>query len=96
LEPTVIPGATSAITTVQTVGASVGAAVLTAILQSRLGHHPGAPAEAFADTFWWILGFTALTLIPTLLLPLRQERDRIVDAGMGLAGLTGLARTREH
>ena len=71
LPPPAIPGATSAITMVQTVGASVGAAVLAAILQSRTAHHTGAPAAAFADTFWWILAFTALALIPALLLPIR-------------------------
>jgi EmrB/QacA subfamily drug resistance transporter len=74
LDPAEIPGATSAITTVQTVGASVGAAVLAAILQGRLNHHRGAPAAAFADTFWWVLGFTALTLIPAMLLPLRRAK----------------------
>ncbi|MGH3374313.1 MAG: MDR family MFS transporter [Actinoallomurus sp.] len=75
LEPTAIPSATSAITTVQTVGASVGAAVLAAILQGRLAHH-GTPAAAFADTFWWVLGFTALTLVPAMFLPLRRDRPR--------------------
>ncbi|MFE5735582.1 DHA2 family efflux MFS transporter permease subunit [Streptomyces celluloflavus] len=72
LPTTAIPGATSAITTVQTVGASVGAAALATILQSRLPLHPGSPAAAFADTFWWVLAFTLLTLIPALLLPLRR------------------------
>jgi EmrB/QacA subfamily drug resistance transporter len=76
LPPTRIPGATSAITTVQTIGASAGAALLTAILQGRLTHHRGAPAAAFAGTFWWVLGFTALTLVPAALLPLRRARDR--------------------
>jgi EmrB/QacA subfamily drug resistance transporter len=71
LPPTAIPNATSAITMVQTIGASVGAAVLAAILQNRTAHHAGTLAAAFADTFWWILGFTALTLIPALLLPMR-------------------------
>ena len=71
-----IPSATSAITMVQTVGASVGAAVLAAILQNRTAHQQGALAAAFADTFWWILGFTALTLIPALLLPMRPARKR--------------------
>ncbi|GHE26095.1 MFS transporter [Streptosporangium violaceochromogenes] len=75
LPPTAIPSATSAITTIQTIGASVGAAVLAAILQNRTAHHPGAPGAAFADTFWWILGATALTLIPALLLPLRRAKD---------------------
>jgi predicted cobalt transporter CbtA len=52
------------------VGASVGAAVLSAILQARLARH-GA-AGAFAGTFWWVLGFCALTLVPALLLPRRR------------------------
>jgi EmrB/QacA subfamily drug resistance transporter len=70
LAPAQIPGATSAITTVQTVGASAGAALLTAILAARSARH-GA-AAAFAGTFWWVLGFTALTLVPAVLLPRRQ------------------------
>jgi hypothetical protein len=65
---------------VQTVGASVGAAVLSAILQSRTAHHPGELAPAFADTFWWVLGFTALALIPALLLPLRPPESRTVPS----------------
>jgi EmrB/QacA subfamily drug resistance transporter len=74
LPPASIPAATSAITVVQTVGASVGAAVLTAILQSRTAQHPGVPAAAFADTFWWVLACTGLTLVPALLLPMRPAR----------------------
>ncbi len=72
LPPTMIAGATGALTMVQTVGASVGAAVLAAILQDRMTRHPGVSAAAFADTFWWILGFTALALVPALLLPMRR------------------------
>jgi len=67
LQPAMIPSATSALTMIQTIGASVGAAVLAAILQS----HTGPLDAAFADTFWWVLGFTALALIPALLLPMR-------------------------
>jgi predicted cobalt transporter CbtA len=44
--------------------------VLAAILAARLAHH-GA-AGAFAGTFWWVLGFTALTVVPALLLPRRR------------------------
>ncbi|MFI5698257.1 DHA2 family efflux MFS transporter permease subunit [Kribbella sp. NPDC051586] len=73
LDPADIPGATSLVTTVTTIGASAGAAAVTSILQSRLGHHVGDPAAAFADTFWWILGLTAVTLLPATLLP---GRDR--------------------
>jgi EmrB/QacA subfamily drug resistance transporter len=72
LPPAAIPGATSAITVVQTVGASAGAALLAAILENRTAHHAGALPAAFADTFWWVLGFTALALVPALLLPQRS------------------------
>jgi EmrB/QacA subfamily drug resistance transporter len=72
LPPAAIPGATSAITMVQTVGASVGAAVLSAILQYRTAHHPDALATAFAGTFWWVLAFAALALVPALVLPMRR------------------------
>jgi EmrB/QacA subfamily drug resistance transporter len=71
-----IPSATSAITMVQTIGASIGAAVLATILQNRTAHHPGALAAAFADTFWWVLGFAALAVIPALLLPLGPAGKR--------------------
>ncbi len=87
LPPTMIPSATSAIIMIQTVGASAGAAALATILQNRTAHHPCAPAAAFADTFWWVLGCTALTLIPALLLPMRpagkRDRDphRVASAG---------------
>ncbi|MBS2551878.1 hypothetical protein KGQ19_33945 [Catenulispora sp. NL8] len=60
----------------QTIGASVGAAVLAAILQSNASHHVGASARAFADTFWWALAATALTLVPALLLSLRRREGR--------------------
>jgi hypothetical protein len=76
LPPAMIPNATSAITTVQTIGAAIGAAVLAAILDHRAAHHPGALAAAFADTFWWILGFSALAVIPALLLPSRPAGER--------------------
>jgi EmrB/QacA subfamily drug resistance transporter len=64
-----IPRATSAITTVQTVGASFGAAVLVIVLQYQLGRHGSDPARAYGATFWWTLGFTALAFIPAVLLP---------------------------
>jgi hypothetical protein len=32
------------------------------------------PAAAFAATFWSLLGFTALTLVPAVLLPRRPVR----------------------
>ena len=70
LPPAEIPGATSAITMIQTVGAAAGAAVLSAILLGRGG---GAPA--FAYTFRWVLIFGVLALGPALLLPAAPARQ---------------------
>ncbi|MFB9964419.1 DHA2 family efflux MFS transporter permease subunit [Sinosporangium siamense] len=61
LERAAIPGATSALATVQTVGASAGGALLAAAFASD-------PAGAFR----WVAVFSALTLLPALLLPLRR------------------------
>ena len=70
LDPAEIPGATSAITTVTTVGASAGGVVLSAILQGRSAGRPDA--AAFAGTFWWVLGFMLVTFLPALFLPLGE------------------------
>ncbi|HEY7076136.1 MAG TPA: DHA2 family efflux MFS transporter permease subunit [Solirubrobacteraceae bacterium] len=67
LSPEAIPRATSAVRSVQQVGASFGTAVLAVILQHAAAGH--ALPAAFGQAFWWALGFTVLTLVPALLLP---------------------------
>jgi EmrB/QacA subfamily drug resistance transporter len=70
------PRATSAIRSFQQVGASFGTAALAVILQHQSRGAAGAAglADAFAHTFWWAVGFTALAFIPALLLPsVRRE-----------------------
>jgi MFS family permease len=63
-----IPKASTTITIMQRVGGAVGIAVFAVVLQHGLdaGTHP---SDAFATTFWWVLGSTVLALIPALLLP---------------------------
>jgi EmrB/QacA subfamily drug resistance transporter len=68
-----VPHASSATRIVQFVGGSFGAAVLVAlILDRQAAAHAAAGAAglatAYAHTFWWCTGFTALALIPALLL----------------------------
>ena len=75
LPPAEIPNATSAITMIQTIGASAGAAVLSAILASR-----AQGAAAFAYTFWWVLGFSALAVVPALALPAAAKEAEKVAA----------------
>ena len=68
-----VPHASSATRILQFVGGSFGAAILVAVILDRYAvTHAGAGAAglatAFADTFWWCTGFTALAVIPALLL----------------------------
>ena len=76
-----LPHASSAIRITQQVGGSFGAAVLVVILARQAAAHVGAYvgshaaartaglATAFGHTFWWCAGFTALAVIPALLMP---------------------------
>jgi len=69
-----VPHASSETRIVQFVGGSFGAAVLVAaILDRQVAAHAVAGAAglatAYAHTFWWCTGFTALALLPALLLP---------------------------
>ncbi|MBS1881596.1 MAG: DHA2 family efflux MFS transporter permease subunit [Actinobacteria bacterium] len=71
LTPDQISHATPQLTTLQRVGGSIGTAVLTVVLQSHLetaGASQAAMAEAFGTTFLWVMGITAVALLPTLLL----------------------------
>jgi EmrB/QacA subfamily drug resistance transporter len=71
-----IPHASSVTRIVMQVGGAFGAAVLVAvILGGQVAGHAGAEglAVAFGHTFWWCLGFTALALVPALLLAGRTE-----------------------
>ena len=73
-----IPRATSAVRIFQQVGASFGTATLAVILQHQLAGQaaagPAGLAAAFGHTFWWAIGFTALAVVPALLLPPRPTR----------------------
>jgi len=63
-----IPDASSTTRIVQQVGGSFGTAVLIVILTRALTSHT-VPAQAFNVAFWWSIGFVALAVVPTLLLP---------------------------
>ncbi|HEY7429312.1 MAG TPA: DHA2 family efflux MFS transporter permease subunit [Streptosporangiaceae bacterium] len=67
-----VPDASSATRVLQQVGGSFGTAVLAVILASQAAAHAGQGptglALAFSHTFWWSLGFTALAVLPALLL----------------------------
>jgi len=73
-----IPHASSATRIMQQVGGAFGAAVLAVILAGQAsGHGTGSSGivTAFEHTFWWCLAFTALAVIPALLLPGRPAES---------------------
>jgi EmrB/QacA subfamily drug resistance transporter len=71
-----IPKASSSVRILQQLGGSFGIAILAVVLQQQItndaagGHATTTSlAAAYAHTFWWALAFTALALLPALLLP---------------------------
>jgi EmrB/QacA subfamily drug resistance transporter len=83
-----IPRATSSVRIIQQLGGSFGVAVLAVVLQQQItdraggGHGDSAAglAAAYAHAFWWTLGFTALALLPALLLPSRPASEAATSA----------------
>ncbi len=67
LRPEQIPDASSTTRIMQQLGGSFGAAVLAVILQRQLAGHPAGPA--YAHTFGWALAFSAIAVLPALLIP---------------------------
>jgi MFS family permease len=79
LRPDQVTHATPQLTTLQRVGGSMGTAILTVILQTHLesaGTSQAAMANAFGDTFIWVMGITAAALLPTLILARIERRSR--------------------
>jgi EmrB/QacA subfamily drug resistance transporter len=73
-----VPHASSATRILQFVGGSFGAAVLVAVILDRqAAAHAAAGAAglatAYAHTFWWCVGFTALAMVPALFLSGRTK-----------------------
>jgi EmrB/QacA subfamily drug resistance transporter len=79
-----VPRATPMLNVIQRVGGSLGTAVLAVVLENQLGAgiagaRPGAApsadeaAAAFAHTYWWAFGATAIALVPAYLLARAQR-----------------------
>jgi EmrB/QacA subfamily drug resistance transporter len=71
-----IPRATSSIRIMQQLGGSFGSAALYIIVQRQLtdhAHTAAGLASAFGGTFWWVVVFIAITLVPVLFLPGRER-----------------------
>ncbi len=78
LKPEQIPHASAVTRLAQQIGGAFGTAILAMILATQIQTHPAAGlrghAAAFGTAFWWSLGFTAITVIPALALPLRHSQ----------------------
>jgi EmrB/QacA subfamily drug resistance transporter len=66
-----VPRASTALNLLNTIGGSLGTAVLAVILQSRLDARGPDTAAAFADAFWWVLGFCLIAAVGVVRLPRR-------------------------
>ncbi|MFD0273144.1 MDR family MFS transporter [Kitasatospora sp. NPDC127111] len=74
VERSQVPAAAGAVNVLNRLGGALGTALLTLALQHSLAGHPAQPAAAFGDTFWWVLGLSALAVAPALLYPAGRKR----------------------
>jgi hypothetical protein len=77
LKPAAIPRASTSIRIMQQLGGSFGSAVILIVVQGQFARHAHTPAglaAAFGATYWWVLAFACVMLIPTLFLPGRAGR----------------------
>lgn len=74
IEPAHLPRASGALNLLNIVGGSVGTAALAVVLQDRLAARGTDISWAFADTFWWVLGFCLLAAAGATRLPRTHVR----------------------
>jgi EmrB/QacA subfamily drug resistance transporter len=78
LRPSQVNDASPQLNILMRVGGSISTAIFTVVLQqnlTRAGRSPAAQAGAFGTTFWWVLGFTAVAVIPTVILMAIERRQ---------------------
>ncbi len=73
-----IPAVTTGVRIFQQIGGALGTAILAVILQHAIPATPGPQviAHAFGTAFAWVLGLTALSFVPALLLPGHGHDDQ--------------------
>ncbi|MBB0242625.1 DHA2 family efflux MFS transporter permease subunit [Streptomyces alkaliphilus] len=74
VEPALLPRAAGALNLLNTVGGSVGTALLAVVLHGRLDARGADIPQAFADTFWWVLGFCLIAAAGATRLPRTRPR----------------------
>jgi EmrB/QacA subfamily drug resistance transporter len=87
LQPSDVAHATPQLTVLQRVGGSIGTALLTVALQNGLdgAHTAAAAANAFGDTYLWVLALTAVALLPALVLARAERGERKQSAPIAAA-----------
>jgi EmrB/QacA subfamily drug resistance transporter len=85
LRPDQINTATPQLNVLQRVGGSIGTAILAVVLQSGisdLGSHPTAAgiANAFDNTYIWVVVISVIALLPTIVLATVERRTRTEHA----------------
>jgi EmrB/QacA subfamily drug resistance transporter len=75
-----IPSATTGVRIFQQIGGALGTAILAVILQHAISatRNPHLITHAFGTTFAWVLGLTAISFVPALLLP-GSSREALAD-----------------
>jgi EmrB/QacA subfamily drug resistance transporter len=86
LDEDAVARASSILNVMKRLGGSIGVALLAVVLERRLPGTAGAVSEragpasvaagAFTETFWWVLAFSAVALIPAAFLPRRPAAAR--------------------
>ncbi|HEV7750542.1 MAG TPA: DHA2 family efflux MFS transporter permease subunit [Baekduia sp.] len=92
LRPDQISHASPQLNVLQRVGGSMGTAILSVVLGNHLASaSPGADgaAGAFGTTYWWVLGVTAIALVPTAILAIVERRARVVGHESAVADAAG-------
>ncbi|SDG94086.1 drug resistance transporter, EmrB/QacA subfamily [Sinosporangium album] len=69
VEPQHLPRASGALNLLNTVGGSVGTATLAVVLQDQLASQHRDVAEAYANTFWWVVALGLLAAAGATRLP---------------------------
>jgi MFS family permease len=88
LRPHQINDATPQSNMLMRLGGSLGVAILSVVLERQLraaGSSNAAQAAAFATAYWWVLGITVVSLVPTGILLVLERRHGLVPVDPDVA-----------
>ncbi len=73
-----VDDASPQLTVLQRIGGSLGTAIIAVVLQRHVqdAHSTAALGAAFAQTYWWVMAVTVVSLLPTLALMRIERRTR--------------------